>query len=214
MEIVKKHPLWLRLSHWLNVPAFFLMVWSGILIYWANDAYGPFFPQWFYEAFDIPQRLAEGMAIHFTVAWVLVLNGIFYVAASFFTRHWRELRPDLRTWKNLIPTILHDLSLRREAVPQGKYNAAQRVIYTAVALLFALEIITGFLIYKPVQLGFFLPIFGGYEGARLVHFIAMILLILFTLLHVLQVMRAGWNGFRAMVAGFEVIKTNQGADRE
>ncbi|RYZ96609.1 MAG: thiosulfate reductase, partial [Proteobacteria bacterium] len=73
MEIVKKHPLWLRISHWLNVPAFCLMVWSGILIYWANDAYAPFFPQWFYEAFDIPQRLAEGMAIHFTVAWVLVL---------------------------------------------------------------------------------------------------------------------------------------------
>ncbi|RZA02484.1 MAG: thiosulfate reductase, partial [Proteobacteria bacterium] len=173
-----------------------------------------FFPQWFYETFDIPQRLAEGMAIHFTVAWVLVLNGIFYVAASFLTRHWRELRPDLRTWKNLIPTILHDLSLRRSPVPQGKYNAAQRVVYTAVALLFALEIITGFLVYKPVQLGFLLPIFGGYEGARLVHFIAMILLILFTLLHVLQVMRAGWNAFRAIVAGYEVVSANRRADHE
>jgi thiosulfate reductase cytochrome b subunit len=205
MELRAKHPLWLRISHWLNVPALLLLVWSGILIYWANDAYPPFFPEWFYETFGIGHRLAEGMAIHFTASWVFVLNTAFYLLASFATRHWRELWPGRGTWRLLLPTILHDLHLRQAPVARGKYNAAQRVAYTGVALLFVLEVLTGLAIYKPVQLSALLWPFGGYEGARFVHFVVMLLLVAFAFLHVLQVARAGWNHFRAMVAGYEVI---------
>jgi hypothetical protein len=60
------------------------MIWSGLLIYWANDVYRVglggitlfhFFPDWFYQRFGIPQRLAEGMALHFFFMWLFVANG-------------------------------------------------------------------------------------------------------------------------------------------
>jgi thiosulfate reductase cytochrome b subunit len=154
--------------------------------------------------FSIDQRLAEGMAIHFVVAWAFVLNGLIYLGYVFFTRHRRELLPDARAARDLAPTVLHDLGLREAAPVHGKFNAAQRFAYTGAIILGVLQVASGFAIYKPVQLGWLVALFGGYEGARLVHFIGLVLLFLFVLLHVLQVARAGWNNFRAMVAGFEV----------
>lgn len=204
MRVIEKHSLWLRISHWSNVPLLALMVWSGLLIYWANDVYPGFFPEWVYQAFSMGHRLAEGMAIHFTVAWLLLINGLFYLIWTAVSRHWRELFPDRRSIRALGPTVLHDLGLRAEAPPQGKFNAAQRVAYTGVIALGVLEVLSGFAIYKPVQLGWLTVLFGGYESARLVHFVVMVLLVLFFILHVTQVIRAGWNNFRAMVAGFEV----------
>jgi thiosulfate reductase cytochrome b subunit len=204
MKIVEKHPLWLRFSHWLNFPLLTLMVWSGLWIYWANDVYPGFFPQGFYRAFGIDHRLADGMAVHFTIAWLLLLNGVFYVAMLFVSRHFRELFPDRRSMRDLPDTVLHDLGLIPQAPPQGKFNAAQRVAYTGVLIIAIAEVLTGFAIYKPTQLGWLAAAFGGYEFARFIHFAAMLLLVLFFLTHVAQVVRAGWNGFRAMIAGFEV----------
>jgi thiosulfate reductase cytochrome b subunit len=204
MKVVEKHSLWLRISHWANVPFLALMVWSGLLIYWANDVYPGFFPQWVYRTFSIDHRLAEGMAIHFTVAWLLFFNGLFYLVWIALSKHWRELFPGRRTLRDLGPTVLHDLGLRAEAPPQGKFNAAQRVAYTGAIALGVVEVLSGFSIYKPVQLSWLMFLFGGYEGARLVHFIVMVLLVLFFVMHVAQVARAGWNNFRAMVAGFEI----------
>jgi thiosulfate reductase cytochrome b subunit len=204
MEVIEKHSLWLRCVHWLNAPLLFLMVWSGILIYWANDIYPGFFPEKFYRFFHIDHRLAEGMAVHFSIAWLLILNGMIYLTYLAVSGHWRELFPDRQTFRQLIPTILHDLGLRKTAPPQGKFNAAQRVAYTGVILIAIIEILSGFSIYKPIQLRWLSALFGGYESARLVHFAGMLLLVSFFLLHVAQVIRAGWNNFRAMVAGFEV----------
>lgn len=203
MALKEKHPLWIRVLHWLNVPLLALMAWSGILIYWANDIYPGFFPEWFYETFGVGHRLAEGLAIHFTVGWLFVINGALYLVLSFLLRHWREIVPGRQSARELVPVVLHDLGLRAEAPPQEKFNAAQKFAYTGAVVLGFLQIASGFAIYKPLQLGWLLVVFGGYEGARLVHFACMIFLFLFVLMHVVQVARAGWNNFRAMVAGFE-----------
>lgn len=199
----EKHPLWLRCLHWLNVPLLALMAWSGLLIYWSNDVYPGFFPEWFYRIFSIDHRLAEGMAIHFTLAWPFVINGALYLTLMLFTKHRRELLPDAEAARNLKPTILHDLGLHAHAPPQGKFNAAQRFAYTGAIVLGFLQVASGFAIYKPVQLHWLASLFGGYETARFIHFACLILLFLFVLMHVAQVIRAGWNNFRAMVAGFE-----------
>ncbi|MGE3260639.1 MAG: cytochrome b/b6 domain-containing protein [Bacteriovoracia bacterium] len=204
MRIREKHPLWIRAMHWLNVPLLALMAWSGLLIYWANDAYPGFFPEWFYQLFRIDHRLAEGLAIHFTVAWPFVINGLLFVLLTFSLRHWKELLPNGNSVRNFLPTVLHDLGLRKNAPAQGKFNAAQQFAYTGAILLAILQVLTGFAIYKPLQLHWLAWCLGGYETARLLHFAAMILLFLFFLVHVAQVIRAGWNNFRAMVAGFEV----------
>ena len=47
LQVRRKFDLWIRLSHWLNVPVLAMMIWSGILIYWASDIYPGFFPRWF-----------------------------------------------------------------------------------------------------------------------------------------------------------------------
>ena len=87
-RLEKKHPLAIRWFHWINFPVLALMIWSGLLIYWANDVYRVgvggltlfhFFPGWFYSLFTLDGRLAEGMAWHFLFMWLFVLNGIAYV---------------------------------------------------------------------------------------------------------------------------------------
>ncbi len=207
MRIAEKHSLALRILHWLNVPFLGLMIWSGILIYWANDIYAPvFFPDWFYDLFNIRQRLAEGMSVHFLVGWLFVANGLVYLCWLFASGHWHELRPSFKDFRNAGPTVLHDLGLRRQAPPRGKFNAVQKIAYSLALIIAALAVLSGFAIYKPVQLSWLAACFGGYEGARFIHFATMISFCLFVLLHVLQVIRAGWNNFRAMIAGFEVEK--------
>jgi thiosulfate reductase cytochrome b subunit len=204
VKIVEKHAAPLRVIHWLNVPFIALMIWSGLMIYWANDVYPFFFPEWFYQAFNLQQRLAEGLSLHFLFGWLFVLNGLAYLIWFAASRHWRELVPRCADLKWIAPTILHDLGLRKEAPPKAKFNAVQKVAYTSLILMAVLAVLSGFAIYKPVQLSWLAALFGGYEGARLVHFLMMIGFCLFIVTHVVQVARAGWNNFRAMVAGYEV----------
>lgn len=204
MRIIEKHSLWLRVCHWINVPSLALMVWSGILIYWANDVYPGFFPLWFYRWFKLDHRLAEGMAVHFSVGWIVVLNGIIYLGFFLGTKHWKEVFPNRHSIRTLGPTILHELGIRKERPLAGKFNAAQQFAYSSIIGVIAIETLTGFILYKPVQLSWLTSLFGGYEFARIIHFAGMIFICLFTFIHVLQVIRAGWNNFRAMVAGFEV----------
>ena len=89
VKIVYKHKAATRWMHWINFPLLTIMIWSGILIYWANDVYEvtigktvlvKFFPESFYKALHIPYRLSEGMAFHFVFMWLFMINGVLYVA--------------------------------------------------------------------------------------------------------------------------------------
>ena len=201
----QKHALWLRIHHWINAPLLSMMIYSGFLIYWANPAYEAygFFPDKFYQFFHLDRQLAFGMAIHFTIMWLLMINGLFYMIYLFSSKHWRELFPNKKTFGDLIPTILHDLRIIKTAPAHGTFNAAQRFAYTGAIVLVIIELLSGFAIYKPVQLSFLLNLFGSYKSARLVHFVCMISLCLFIFTHLIQVCRAGWNNFQAMVTGVE-----------
>src|SRR6202012_5708204 len=107
-KIVPKHPLAIRWMHWINFPVLFVMIWSGMLIYWANDVFKihlgqnilfSFFPESFYKALNISRRLAEGMAFHFVFMWVFFLNGLVYVAYTLFSGEWRYLLPNKHSFK-------------------------------------------------------------------------------------------------------------------
>lgn len=200
--------------HWINFPVLTVMIWSGLLIYWANDVYQvklggkvlvKFFPDWFYQKLHIPYRLAEGMAFHFVFMWVFAINGLLYVTYTLVSGEWRYLVPDRHSFREAWLVVLHDLHIRRSAPAHLKYNAAQRVAYTMVVLMGFGSLITGLAIYKPVQLQWITNLCGGYETARIIHFILTIGYVLFFLVHLVQVLLAGWNNFRSMVAGFEVI---------
>jgi thiosulfate reductase cytochrome b subunit len=214
-RVVSKHPLPIRITHWLNVPVLAVMVWSGLLIYWAYDPYlvhvagvvlVRFFPEWFYRAFDLDYGLAEGMAYHFAFAWPFAINGLVYVVYLLRSGEWRELAPNHRSLRQAWQVVLHDLRLRKKSPPAGKFNAAQRLAYTGVILMGAGSVLTGLAIWKPTQLGWLTAALGGYQTARLLHFALMIGFVLFVLIHLAQVARAGWSNFRAMVIGYEVLK--------
>jgi thiosulfate reductase cytochrome b subunit len=170
-----------------------------------------FFPEWVYQQLDLERRLARGMAFHFAFGWLFVINGALYVAYLARTGEWRHIVPDRRSIPEAKDVVLHDLHLTSEAPPQGRYNAAQRISYTIVLAMSLVVVVSGFAIYKPTQLHPLPLLFGGYQGARLVHFTMTIGILLFFLVHVLQVARAGWNNFRGMVTGYE-IEHPEGAD--
>ena len=215
-KIVNKHPLAIRWFHWINFPVLTIMIWSGLLIYWANDVYRigfgdttllRFFPDSFYKALHIPFRLSEGMAYHFVFMWLFFLNGLAYVLYTLLSGEWRYLVPHRRAFREAWQVLLHDLHLRKTApVIAGKYNAAQQIAYSAIIVMGLGSLITGLAIYKPVQLGWLCAVFGGYKMARIIHFTLTIRYVLFFLIHLFQVIRAGWNNFRAMITGFEVKK--------
>lgn len=206
ISITEKHPRIIRWLHWINVPILTLMIWSGILIYWANDIYITL-PGSIYDALNLDHRLAEGMGWHFFLMWFFALTGILYLLALIFTGEWRELVPDLQNLKEAPRVILHELKILKTPPKQrGKYNAAQKLAYFGVILMGIGSVVTGLAIYKPVQLGLITQILGGYEAARLEHFILMLGFVGFIFIHVLQVIRAGWNNFRSMVAGYEIKK--------
>lgn len=209
-----KHPLAIRWAHWINFPVLTIMIWSGFLIYWANDVYRigwgsttvlKFFPQSFYDLLHIPHRLAEGMAFHFAFMWLFFLNGVVYVLYTIFSGEWRLLAPRRKDWGDAWRVLLHDLRIRKTAPSiDGKYNAAQRIVYTSIVIMGLGSIISGLAIYKPVQLGWLCILCGGYAFARIIHFALTIGYVLFFFVHIFQVIMAGWNNFRGMVAGFEI----------
>ena len=207
-----KHLLAVRWFHWINFPLLFLMIWSGTLIYWAYPIYsfGPlhFFPKWFYSLFNIEHRLAEGMALHFFFMWLFVLNGLAYVTYTVISGEWRFLVPERRSLRDAIQVTLVDLHLRKGLPAQKKYNGAQRIAYTSVILMGAGMLVTGLAIYKPTQAHWLTTMLGGYEMARWLHFWITMSFLGFFLVHVGQVVLAGWNNFRAMVSGREIQRAD------
>ena len=226
LQLRAKHPLAIRWMHWINFPVLATMIWSGLLIYWADsdhDYLHPsqvyrvgvghwtlfrFFPLSFYARLHLKFQLANGMGYHFFFMWLFGINGILYVLYTLFSGEWRYLVPNGNSLREAWQVFLHDLHLRKIAPPVKKYNGAQQIAYTAVILMGLGSLITGLAIYKPMQLGWITALLGGYEMARWLHFLLTLGYVVFFLIHVAQVARAGWNNFRAMVSGYELVAVN------
>jgi len=183
------------------------------MIYWANDIYRigfgdktllKFFPDSFYSALNLDGRLADGMSLHFVFMWLFFANGFIYVLYTIFSGEWKYLWPNKRSFKQAWQVLLHDLRISKVKPPQTKYNAAQRVTYSSIIVMGLGSLLTGIAIYKPTQFSWLCTMLGGYTFARVLHFALTIGYVLFFLIHIIQVIIAGWNNFRAMVTGFEV----------
>jgi thiosulfate reductase cytochrome b subunit len=229
LRLHEKHRLAIRWMHWLNFPLLAVMIWSGILIYWADS--GPngqhssqvyrvglghwtlfrFFPLPFYDRFHLTFNLALGMGYHYFFMWLFAINGIAYVLYTWISGEWRSLLPGRDALKSAWGTVLYDLHLRRQKPPQGKYNGAQQIAYTAVVLMGLGSLLTGLAIYKPTQLHLLTTLLGGYESARFLHFWLTMGFVVFFMVHVVQVALAGWNNFRSMIAGYEVVRVEERA---
>jgi thiosulfate reductase cytochrome b subunit len=217
-QLESKHPAAIRWFHWINFPLLAIMIWSGLLIYWANDVYRiglgsftlfQFFPDGFYKNLHIDHRLAEGMAWHFLFVWLFAVNGIAYVIYTIASGEWRYLVPNRNSLREAIQVTLHDLRLSKTQPPRRKFNGAQQFAYTAIILMGAGSLVTGLAIWKSVQFGWLTVVLGGYRAARLEHFLLTIGYVLFFLIHIAQVIRAGWNNLLSMITGYEVVSVDQ-----
>lgn len=178
---VADHPLWLRIAHWINAAAFFVMLASGWRIYNA----APLFDFTFPREITLGGWLAGALQWHFAAMWVLAINGLLYLAWAIATgrlRHRllaispRRLLGDLR--RALRGRLAHD--------DVGRYNEIQKLAYLIAIVLLVGIVLSGLAVWKPVQFPLLRELMGDYEGARLVHFIAMAGLVAFVAVHVVM----------------------------
>ncbi|KWB33431.1 cytochrome B [Burkholderia cepacia] len=174
------HPLWVRASHWLNALAAILMVLSGWRVYDASPIYPPFvFP----HGITLGGWLGGALQWHFAAMWLLVGNGLFYLAMSIATgRLARKMLPvtPASIWRDVRAALGGRLSHDDLSV----YNAVQRAAYLTAIVDLVVLVLSGLTIWKSVQFPLLRELFGGYDNARVVHFWAMSLLVAFVVVHV------------------------------
>ncbi|RZS84930.1 cytochrome b/b6 domain-containing protein [Pigmentiphaga kullae] len=176
------HPAWVRIAHGLNAVAVLVMVASGWRIYNASPLFGFTFP----EAITLGGWLGGALQWHFAAMWLLAANGLAYLALNLATgRLFRRFLP-------LSPRgVLRDMAaaLRGRLVHDDarRYNQVQRLAYLFVMLDIALLVVSGLVLWKPVQFGMLRELLDGYETARRVHFAAMAALVGFVVLHLAMV---------------------------
>jgi thiosulfate reductase cytochrome b subunit len=171
-------PAWLRATHWINAACLLLMLASGWRVYNA----APLYPFRFPQSVTLGGWLGGALQWHFAVMWLLVINGIAYLAANAFSGRFRRGVRNLR-W----PALLADLSLAcrgRLAHDQGVYNAIQLFAYVSAVAALMLLVVSGLVLWKSVQFPLLRELLGGYEPARRVHFLAMAFVCVFLVGHV------------------------------
>lgn len=174
------HPLFVRVAHWINAFAAIAMLMSGLRIYNAS----PLFGFRFSPDLTLGGWLGGALAWHFAMMWLLVANGFFYVIYGIFSGHFfrRIFRfAPIAAYRNV------RLEARRLLFHgTGEYNLAQRVLYVAVVVDFAVLILSGAAMWKPLQFHALAEFLGGYDSARYIHFFGMVFLAAFLFVHVIM----------------------------
>jgi thiosulfate reductase cytochrome b subunit len=176
------HPLVVRITHWINAFAVLVLVLSGWRIYNA----APLFP------FRIPSELTLGgwlagaLQWHFAAMWLLALNGLAYLAYGVVSGHFRRKLLPLSP-RAVMRDVLEAFRGRLSHDDLSVYNAAQRAAYLTLIVALVLLVLSGLAIWKPVQLQELAALMGGYEGARIVHFVCMALVVLVVIVHIAMV---------------------------
>ncbi|MEO3990570.1 cytochrome b/b6 domain-containing protein [Pseudocitrobacter cyperus] len=176
------HPLWLRISHWINALAMLMMITSGWRIYNASPLFNFDFP----DAFTLGGWLGGALQWHFAAMWLFVLNGVFYLTCNIVTGRMRRMyRPfSLRA---LVQEVGLTVRGKLSHDDLSQYNMIQKLAYVGVVLLSILTVMSGLVVWKSVQFPLLRELMGGYESARLVHFACMSLIVLFIAVHLLMV---------------------------
>jgi len=175
-------PAWVRVTHWLNVLAVLVLVTSGWRIYNASPIFAFKFP----KEITLGGWLGGALLWHFAAMWLLAVNGLVYLVLNIAGGRLRR-----RFWPLSLRQIAGDLAaaLRGRLAHDDlrQYNAVQKAAYLGAIALLVLVVLSGLAVWKSVQLPLLRELMGGFDNARVVHFIAMAGLVLFTLVHVVMV---------------------------
>lgn len=185
-----KHPPIVRVTHWLNAVAIIVMIGSGWRIYNSSPIWPFAFPVAVTIGGDVSvsqaahdeSGLANALYWHFAGMWLLVFNFIVYLAHGFRSGHFRKDFLPLDP-KAFVREVIAALRLRLDH-DLSHYNAVQKALYVGVLLAILTVILSGLSIWKPVQFHELTWLFGGFDIARIVHFLCMTAIVLFLLVHV------------------------------
>jgi thiosulfate reductase cytochrome b subunit len=189
------HPLWVRVTHWVNAVAMAVMIGSGWEIYNAS----PLFPFAFPPAITLGGWLAGALLWHFAAMWVLAVNGLIYVVLGIVTGRFRRMLVPIRP-SEVLADAKAALARKLSYDDLSIYNAVQKLLYLGVILVGVVLVLSGLAIWKPVQLQELAAVFGGYTAARYVHFFAMAATVAFLVIHVIMSFLVP-KSLRAMVVG-------------
>ena len=189
------HPVWVRVTHWINALAMLIMIGSGWQIYNAS----PLFGFTFSRHITLGGWLGGALLWHFAAMWILMLNGLVYLILGFASGRFR--RKLIPIWPS---DVLRDLfaALRGRLAHEdlSTYNAVQKLLYAGILVAGVTIVLSGLSIWKPVQLQWLTDFFGGYDTARYVHFAAMAVIVAFLVVHVSLAVLVP-KSLRAMVVG-------------
>src|SRR5258706_399117 len=150
------HPLYVRITHWINALAVLIMIGSGWQIYNAS----PLFQFTFPRAVTLGGWLAGGLLWHFAAMWLLLANGLVYVTLGLATGRLRRKLLPIRP-ADVVRDVVAALTGRLARDDLARYNAVQKALYAVVLLAGAVIVASGFAIWKPVQLQELTALFGG-----------------------------------------------------
>jgi thiosulfate reductase cytochrome b subunit len=189
------HPLWVRLTHWINAVAVVVMIGSGWEIYNAS----PLFPFVFPRGITLGGWLAGALLWHFAAMWLLAVNGLIYLALGIATGRFRRKLVPIRPGE-VLADARAALTGRLAHDDLSVYNAVQKLAYLGVIVAGIVIVLSGLAIWKPVQLQELTGAFGGYDAARYVHFFAMAAIVGFLVVHVVMALLVP-KSLRAMITG-------------
>ena len=174
------HPLVIRIMHWTNALAIILLIMSGWKIYNDEVLFG-----WlhFPEGITLGGEAQGALQWHFLAMWILMFNGLAYLIYTLSTGRFRRMLLPISP-RQVISEVLAALRFHLPHDDLTKYNAVQKVLYVGIILVIILQVISGLVIWKPVQFSEITALFGDFQTARLVHFVCMAAICAFLVVHV------------------------------
>jgi len=166
--------------HWINAAVMLIMITSGWGIY-DDDVIirGLHFSQ----TFRLGDWAAPSLLWHFAGMWFLAINGAAYLTYGIVTGRLRERLLPIRP-RDVLESIKDTLQFRIAHDDLTVYNAVQKILYIVVILAGISQVVTGLAIWKPVQFAGFVALLGGFQSARVIHFIGMAVIVGFLIVHV------------------------------
>lgn len=202
-----EHPWAIRFCHWLNSVSLLVLAASGLRIFLAFPSFGPKIPQ--KDLMHVPRSITLGgwlggaLQWHFSFMWIYLATGLFYFGYQAISGNYRQVLFTPRDVRGVWPMIRHYFFFGPKPPLTEPYNPLQKLAYTSAIVLGILSVLTGMVLYNPVQFSVLAYLMGGFHLARLWHFLVMWCLLLFLAGHLVMVVVHGWDNFVSMLTGWK-----------
>ena len=188
MRLYAKHNLLTRTLHSLNMVAISALIATGIVMMVGGH------------------RLESiGRSIHEVFYFLLFGVGAVYLPSLLAGGRWKLFVPTRDTLRDAVNVVKSELGIGTHAACLAKYNGAQRLAYAAVLIMVAGEVVTGLAMAYHKELPWLVAALGGRHAVHAVHKSLMFGIIAFVVVHIIQVIRAGWPALRSMISGYDIL---------